>query len=46
MAYRDPTAWLGWEDSNSKMSAQNIPLKTRTDFREFSQIPATETIRV
>ena len=33
MAYRDPTAWLGREDSNSEMSWQNIPLKGRTDFR-------------
>ena len=23
----DRTGWLGWEDSNSEMSAQNIPLK-------------------
>src|SRR5215468_5047857 len=28
-----PAAWLGWEDSNSEMSSQNIPLKGRTDFR-------------
>src|SRR6266511_2413976 len=28
------------------MSSQNIPLKGRTDFRESSRIPATETIRV
>jgi hypothetical protein len=34
-AYRDP-----------EMSPQNIPLKGRTDFRESSRIPATETIRV
>ena len=27
MAQRDWTGWLGWEDSNSEMSAQNIPLK-------------------
>src|SRR5262245_38933163 len=27
------TAWLGWEDSNSEMLSQNIPLKGRTDFR-------------
>src|SRR5258708_29850761 len=46
MPHRDQTAWLGWEDSNSEMSAQNIPLKTRTDFRESGRIPATETIRV
>jgi hypothetical protein len=35
-----PTAWLAMRDSNSKMSAQNIPLKTRTDFRELSCIVA------
>jgi len=34
LAGRDPTAWLGWEDSNSEMSSQNIPLKGRTDFRD------------
>ena len=33
-ALRDRTAWLGWEDSNSEMSSQNIPLKGRTDFRD------------
>jgi hypothetical protein len=32
MAYRDQTAWLGWEDSNSEMSSQIIPLKSRVDF--------------
>jgi Sigma-70, region 4 len=32
--YGDRTAWLGWEDSNSEMSSQNIPLKGRTDFRD------------
>jgi hypothetical protein len=42
----DPTAWLGWEDSNSEMSSQNIPLKGRTDFQESSRILATETIHV
>jgi hypothetical protein len=26
-----PTAWLGWEDSNSEMSPQIIPLKDHTD---------------
>jgi hypothetical protein len=26
-----PTACLGWEDSNSEMSAQNTPLKGQTD---------------
>jgi hypothetical protein len=25
--------YSGWEDSNSEMSSQNIPLKGRTDFR-------------
>jgi hypothetical protein len=45
-AYRDPTAWLGREDSNSEMSSQNIPLKGRTVFRGSSRIPAAETIRV
>jgi hypothetical protein len=44
--HRDPTAWLGWEDSNSEMSSQNIPLKGDTDFRETSRILATETIRL
>ena len=29
----DRTAWLGWEESNSEMSSQIIPLKGRTDFR-------------
>src|SRR5262249_36190285 len=33
-AHRDRTAWLGWEDSNSEMSTQIIPLKDRTDLRE------------
>src|SRR6266545_4805565 len=33
MAGGDRTAWLGWEDSNSEMSSQNMPLKGRTDFR-------------
>src|SRR5258708_35357382 len=46
IAHRDRTAWLGWEDSNSEMSAQIIPLKGRTDLRESSRILATETIRV
>jgi ABC-type uncharacterized transport system substrate-binding protein len=33
------TDWLaGWEDSNSEMSSQNIPLKGRTDSRESSRI--------
>jgi hypothetical protein len=27
LAGRNLTAWLGWEDSNSEMSSQNIPLK-------------------
>jgi hypothetical protein len=42
----DPTAWLGWEDSNSEMSWQNIPLKARADFQNPSRIPAMETTRV
>ena len=41
-----PTAWLGIRDSNSKMSAQIIPLKSRTDLRGSSRILAAETIRV
>jgi hypothetical protein len=45
-ALRDRTAWLGWEDSNSEMSSQIIPLKGRTDLRESSRIPALETTRV
>jgi hypothetical protein len=45
-ARRDPTAWLGMKDSNSEMSPQIISLKGRTDLRECSRIPATETIRV
>jgi len=43
---RDPTAWLGRQDSNSEMSSQIISLKARTDFQEASRILATETIRV
>jgi hypothetical protein len=39
-----PAAWLGISDSNSE--SQIIRLKGRTDFRESSRIPATETIRV
>jgi hypothetical protein len=46
LAGRDRTAWLGMRDSNSEMSAQNIPLKARTDFRESNRFLATETIRV
>jgi cyclopropane-fatty-acyl-phospholipid synthase len=46
LAQGDPTAWLRWSDSNPEMSAQNIPLKDRTDFQESSQILAGETIRV
>jgi hypothetical protein len=46
MARRDHTAWLGWEDSNSEMSSQIIPLKDRTDLRKSSRILALETIRV
>ena len=46
MAHRDQTAWLGWEDSNSEMSSQIIPLKDRTDLRESSRILALKTIRV
>jgi len=45
-SYRDPTVWLGREDSNSEMSWQNIPLKGRTDFQGSSRILATETICV
>jgi len=45
-AYRDQTVWLGWEDSNSEMSSQIIPLKRRKDFRESSRILALETIRI
>jgi len=41
----DRTAWLGSEDSNSEMSPQNIPLKRRADFRRFSRIWQSETIR-
>jgi len=40
------TGWLGWEDSNSETSSQNIPLKGRTDFRGSSRTLAKETIRV
>jgi hypothetical protein len=40
------TPWLGMKDSNSQMSAQIIPLKSPTDFRESSRILTTETIRV
>src|SRR6266566_8194187 len=29
----DRTGWLRWSDSNSEMSAQNIPLKGRADSR-------------
>src|SRR5262249_58814923 len=42
---RDKRA-TGWEDSNSEMSWQNIPLKGHTDFQGCSRILATETIRV
>jgi hypothetical protein len=35
-----------WEDSNSEMSTQIISLKDRTDLRESSRIPASETVRV
>jgi hypothetical protein len=45
-AHGDRTAWLGWEDSNSEMSSQIIPLKARADFPAPSRIPATETTRV
>ena len=40
------TAWLGMKDSNSEMSSQIIPLKSRVDLRGSSRILATETIRV
>jgi len=42
LAEGDRTAWLGWEDSNSEMSLQNIPLKGRTDFQESTRILAIE----
>src|SRR5215510_15883149 len=45
-AHRDRTACLAWEDSNSEMSTQIIPLKDRTDLRESIRILATESIRV
>src|SRR5438034_6839858 len=38
LAHGDRTAWLGWEDSNSEMSTQIIPLKDRIDLRESSRI--------
>jgi hypothetical protein len=41
-----PTAWVGWEDSNSEMSSQIILLETLHDLRESSRILALETIRV
>jgi hypothetical protein len=44
--HRDGTGWLGIRDSNSKMSAQIIPLKNRTDLWKSSRMLATETIRV
>jgi hypothetical protein len=37
MDRRDPTAWLGMQDSNSETSSQIIPLKGRTDLRESSR---------
>src|SRR5262245_50070837 len=43
--HRDGTAWLGWEDSNSEMSSQNIPLKGRTDFRG-SYIRCSNLVRI
>jgi hypothetical protein len=46
LARGDQTAWLGWQDSNSETSPQNIPFKGRTDFRESSRILTPETIRV
>jgi TolA-binding protein len=46
LAPGDPTAWLGWEDSNSEMSSQTIPLKARADSQGPSRIPARETTRV
>ena len=46
VACRDQTAWLGWEDSNSEMSSQIIPLKARADSQDPSRILAMETIRV
>src|SRR5262245_11089759 len=41
----DWTAWLGWEDSNSEMSSQNIPLKGRADFRG-SYIRCSNFVRI
>src|SRR6516164_3817088 len=41
----DRTGWLGWEDSNSEMSSQNIPLKGRTDFRG-SYIRCSNFVRI
>jgi len=46
MDRRDPTAWLGWEDSNSEMSSQNIPLKGGTDFRWSFARPAAAGVFV
>jgi hypothetical protein len=46
LAGRDRTAWLGWEDSNSEMSSQIIPLKARADSPDPSRIPDMETTRV
>jgi hypothetical protein len=46
LIHGDSTGWLGWEDSNSEMSSQSIPLKDRTDLWESSRILALETIRV
>src|SRR5262249_39947671 len=45
IARRDRTGWLGWEDSNSEMSSQNIPLKGRTDFRG-SYIRCSNFVRI
>src|SRR5262245_38243612 len=42
---RDGTAWLGWEDSNSEISSQNIPLQGRTDFRD-SYIRCSDFVRI
>jgi hypothetical protein len=44
--YRDLTAWLGSEDSNTQMSPRIIPLKSRVDLGGSSRILAAETIRV
>jgi Histidine kinase-, DNA gyrase B-, and HSP90-like ATPase len=44
-SYQFVRRWLGWEDSNSEMSSQNIPLKGRTDFRG-SYIRCSNLVRI